>query len=286
MSRDWRSRLRWFLAEFLVVVTGVLVALALNAWWQQRRDAGREEAYLRQLVADLQESERRFAEADQRVAFADEGRTRLLHAFWAPDASPRDSVLYWADVSAYYEDPRSVMGTVTALLSTGDLNLVRDDSIRSAITGFAEAEARYAELNRNNVQVMLANSRRIWERLDVLEGTFNIVSRARMDSMARARDVWYYPPGAERSAFSNDVPAFLRGREAYGIVMSLFDAGADMKRSRWRRLEDVRALRAQIEAAVDDVDRRSWVIPLEENEYRELKDSAPDGRSSQEARGG
>ena len=62
---------------------------------------------------------------------------------------------------------------------------------------------------------------------------------------------WYYPPGAERSAFSNDVPGFLRGREAYGIVMSLFDAGADMKRSRWRRLEEVRMLRAQIEAAID-----------------------------------
>jgi hypothetical protein len=25
-------RLRWFAAEFLVVVTGVLVALAMNAW--------------------------------------------------------------------------------------------------------------------------------------------------------------------------------------------------------------------------------------------------------------
>lgn len=248
---DWRSKVRWFAAEFLVVVSGILVALALNAWWQGRRDTGREEAYLRQLVADLRETERGFAEADRRVAFADEGRTRLLHAFWRPDASPKDSVLYWADVSAYYEDPRAVMGTVTALLSTGDLNLVRDDSIRSAITGFAEAEERYAELNRDKVQIIAANSLRIWERLDVLEGSFALRSRARMDSIARARDVWYYPPGAERSAFSNDVPAFLRGRDAYGIVMSLFDAGSDMKRSRRRRLEEVRTLRVRIEAAID-----------------------------------
>ncbi|HUG36680.1 MAG TPA: hypothetical protein VML54_07005 [Candidatus Limnocylindrales bacterium] len=151
-------------------------------------------------MADLQESERRFAEAEQRAAFADEGRTRLFHAFWAPDASPRDSVLHWADVSAFYVDPRSVLGTVTALLSTGDLNLIRDPSIRSAITGFAEAEDRYAELNRDNVQVILANSRRIWERLDILEGTFKLRSRAEMDSLARAIDVWYYPPDAERSA--------------------------------------------------------------------------------------
>jgi hypothetical protein len=248
---DWRPKVRWFAAEYMIVVLGVLTAVALNAWWGARQDAGREEAYLRQLVADLQESERRFAEADRRVAFADEGRTRLLHAFWMPDASPKDSVLYWADVSAYYEDPRSLLGTVTALLSTGDLNLIRDDSIRSAITGFAEAEERYAELNRGKVQIIAANSLRIWERLDVLEGNLALRSRAQMDSIARARDVWYYPPDAERSAFSNDVPAFLRDREAYGIVMSLFDAGSDMKRSRRRRAEEVRALRVRVQAALE-----------------------------------
>lgn len=253
---DWRPKVRWFAAEYLIVVLGVLTAVALNAWWGERQDRASERAYLGQLAADLQETERRFAEADQRVAFADEGRTRLLHAFWEPDASPKDSVLSWADVAAYYEDPRSVLGTVTALLSTGDFNLVRDDSIRSAVTGFAEAEERYAELNRDNVQVILANSRRIWERLDVVEGTFALRSRAWMDSTARARDVWYYPPDAERSAFSNDVPAFLRDREAYGIVMSLFDAGSDMKRSRRRRVEEVRSLRARIEAAVDEAGGR------------------------------
>ena len=69
------------------------------------------------------------------------------------------------------------------------------------VAGFAEAEERYAELNRDKVQIIAANSLRIWERLDVLEGSFALGSRARMDSIARARDVWYYPPGAERSAF-------------------------------------------------------------------------------------
>lgn len=33
---DWRKGATWFGAEFLVVVTGVLVALAVNAWWGDR----------------------------------------------------------------------------------------------------------------------------------------------------------------------------------------------------------------------------------------------------------
>ena len=51
--RDWRPGVRWFGAEFLVVVTGILVALALNAWWGSRQDAAREQAYVRQLRAEL-----------------------------------------------------------------------------------------------------------------------------------------------------------------------------------------------------------------------------------------
>lgn len=39
---DWRARVQWFAAEFLIVVTGVLVALAVQAWWVERA-GGREQ---------------------------------------------------------------------------------------------------------------------------------------------------------------------------------------------------------------------------------------------------
>lgn len=42
---DWRRKTRWFAAEFLVVVSGILVALAFNAWWAER-SAGAEEREL------------------------------------------------------------------------------------------------------------------------------------------------------------------------------------------------------------------------------------------------
>lgn len=42
----WRPKLRWFAAEIVVVVAGVLIALALNAWWGARQDAAAERSYL------------------------------------------------------------------------------------------------------------------------------------------------------------------------------------------------------------------------------------------------
>jgi hypothetical protein len=45
--------LKWIFPEFLVVVTGVLVAFALNSWWMDMKDQKKEEAYLTQVLQDV-----------------------------------------------------------------------------------------------------------------------------------------------------------------------------------------------------------------------------------------
>jgi hypothetical protein len=59
-----RAGLRWFAAEFLVVLSGVLVALIVNAWWTQRSDIQAERSYLTYLVSDLSQAERNVAHVD------------------------------------------------------------------------------------------------------------------------------------------------------------------------------------------------------------------------------
>ena len=65
---DWRAKARWFGAEYLIIVLGVLTAVGINAWWGDRQDAAKEQTYLRQLAADLAETERIVAERDDRMA--------------------------------------------------------------------------------------------------------------------------------------------------------------------------------------------------------------------------
>ena len=45
----WRRKLHWFAAEILVVVAGILIALALNAWWEDRQAHALETRSLREL---------------------------------------------------------------------------------------------------------------------------------------------------------------------------------------------------------------------------------------------
>jgi hypothetical protein len=131
--------LRWFLAEFLVVVAGILVALALSSWAQGRQDIAREQSWLRQLQADLVKNEGAFAEA---VAFVDEravASARVLHRFWRDSAVADEAAVLDLMLPRSTRRFRPVLGTAEALISSGELNLIRSDAVRAAILDYVES---------------------------------------------------------------------------------------------------------------------------------------------------
>ena len=130
----WRDRTRWFAAEFLVVVTGVLVALGVQSLYQRREDGRREIAWLRQLAAELQATEAAMAEADSFVGSADRSGARLLRAYRAP--VPPDSIVAWLNDTGRFAFHLPVTGTAEAFVASGDLQLVRSDSLRGAIAEY------------------------------------------------------------------------------------------------------------------------------------------------------
>ena len=73
---DWRSRLRWFAAEFLVVVSGVLVALLVDSWWADRQAAAREVQVLERLHEEAESVVRYFRQTlalhDTLISFHEE----------------------------------------------------------------------------------------------------------------------------------------------------------------------------------------------------------------------
>lgn len=135
-----RDAIEWRRAagELVLIIAGVLVALAVNTWWQGRQDRSREQAYLAQLLEDTRENERRLG-----AALAEETRTlaaekSLLYALRSPAPIPSDSTAAWGRAGPLnYSDPRLLLGTVTALQQSGDLRLIGDDRLRVAIIGYA-----------------------------------------------------------------------------------------------------------------------------------------------------
>lgn len=122
--------------ELGIVVLGVLIAFQITAWGQARSELAKEEVYLRQLAADLVETERILGLADSVNGLSTRAGGRLAGAFYDPDPPPRDSLLVWIGKATNLITVDPITGTADALVETGDLGLIRDDSLRSAITSY------------------------------------------------------------------------------------------------------------------------------------------------------
>lgn len=222
---DWRPKLRWFAAEIVVVVAGVLIALALNAWWGARQDRAQEQVYLLQLAADLHETQALLADGDARAVGPDAATRRLYDAFYAPQRPPRDSLLRWVYRTSWIWPVRPVLGTAEALVTTGDLALVRDDSLRSAITAYLDDSRRLMVVHDGNVERWVNHSDQLMTQID-RSALLGALDPDQIESL-RDSPTWSLADGEQRDPFPFSPETFLTDRETYAALLGM----ADMKQN-------------------------------------------------------
>lgn len=132
-DRRW-AMARRLAAEFVVIVVGVLVALGVDAARDARSDRLREATYLQQLHADLLATAEDLDEAISVDRRARDGADRAITALNAATLPPSDSLATWVvaatnSSAAFYP----TLGTVTALVESGELRLLRDEDLRRTV---------------------------------------------------------------------------------------------------------------------------------------------------------
>lgn len=151
---QWRYALR----ETGLIVVGVLIALTVNAWWGQRQDRNRERSYLRQLLTDASANERILQSAIEEDSASLDALVVLsnaLHSGQPLSGSPMEIF----DVALRYSDPRPVLGTLDHLVQSGAVELIRSDSLRSAVLEYSSLmHADLSEAGRH-VDLLLAGMR-------------------------------------------------------------------------------------------------------------------------------
>jgi hypothetical protein len=133
--------------EFVTIVAGVLCALAAQAWWEGREERSREREYLSQLLTDTEANRDRLEDAIRFDSIGSQSLTRLAEALFSDDPLPPSATLneflldeFWATNSAF----QPLTGTYTALMSGGDLRLIRTDSLRALLISYS-ADLVHAE---------------------------------------------------------------------------------------------------------------------------------------------
>ena len=127
-------------AEFAVIVAGVLVALVVDEWRDTLRDSAAETRYVERLIADLRFDSLELSSAPEAVADK-QGRLQRLLMLSAPDiedsrlladaANDLGRAWIWG-----FDYPAARRLTFNEILSVGRLDLISDLEVREAISQY------------------------------------------------------------------------------------------------------------------------------------------------------
>ena len=188
-SSTWhlRKKVRWFLAQFVVVMASVLAALALNAWYQNRLDAASEANYLALLSRDVQGT---LDDLQQLSAFETlqmEDALKVRRALSAP-ALPADTMPLSLAMARLGTRRTLALrnSTYTDLLSTGNLDLIRNSVLRDNIVKFyQETEVQLSRISKNNAFFVddMYNANVIYSGLIQSRPGSNVATQRGVDAM-------------------------------------------------------------------------------------------------------
>jgi hypothetical protein len=159
-----RLNWRFLLGEFVVIVLGVLVALWVDQVRAARSDAALEVEYLQSFVIDLEADLAQFDSADAWSRRQERAAATVLALYnGVPTMQSVADLVSAVESAGWQYVPVVTRNTIDDLRSTGNLRLLRDPTVRRAISSY------YTTVE--NVSVPVAAMRdRMWNEYDARVG--------------------------------------------------------------------------------------------------------------------
>lgn len=173
------SYLRYAIGEIILVVIGILIALQINNWNEFRKERKREEMYLNSLKSDLRESQ---AELDRVIDKTDRVISASIHLLsLSSDTVPMPPpAVFDSLVGATfgYTIAMTNEGTINDITGSGDLKVIRNDSLRRMIASWDAGFKMIREREKLLREAFQQNKKSVESQLDIGEllrgvGTYN-----------------------------------------------------------------------------------------------------------------
>lgn len=129
---------RYAIGEIALVMIGILLALQVNNWNEQRKDNSVEKELLSELIMDFSETKTRLSETInlQKIAFSYGKRLLLLYET-NNLLEKKDSIAAFVGFGALsWWRAEPVTGTYDAMVSTGNIGLIRNKKLRRYLAEF------------------------------------------------------------------------------------------------------------------------------------------------------
>lgn len=176
MQNKFNQYLLYALGEIVLVVIGILIALQINNWNENKKEAEKELAFLKEIHLDFKSNK---AQLDSIIEFnkinyhAGLRLQEILKQFDAENPKVTDANRNFADSIGYYNNlvwrnksfnPKN--GTVEALLSSSSFDLITNDTLRRNLIGWKDVLGDYLEEEEFGMQ-FLFNEYGPWARKNI-----------------------------------------------------------------------------------------------------------------------
>ncbi len=133
---------KYAIGEIILVVIGILIALQINNWNQNRLNENLEDKYYKRLLEDLEE-EKAIVQAtlnySQQVSLH---AKNAIAVFENSDEMNLNSVDNLIDMyqASQLQDPSAATSTYKELIASGQINLIQNDSLKTALIRYYEVD--------------------------------------------------------------------------------------------------------------------------------------------------
>jgi hypothetical protein len=180
------KKIRWFFAEYFVVVSGVLVAFILNSWWLSIKEQDREKAYLRQIYQDLSATITYVEKAQKEERARTHAGAQFVRSLHSDTLIADSTYVKWTFTLMSYSPGEKVSTTLSSLMTTGDIQLVGNDSLR---TGLVTTTEKLNEYNKNTSTIgcewLLPNFDELSEKVEATRMVLASADEKRMEGASR-----------------------------------------------------------------------------------------------------
>ncbi len=219
--------IRWFLGELLVVVTGVLIAIGLNSWWQGRQDQITAHANIRRLASELALEEQSLGAQERAMLGVQAAAASLLREFQNPNGVQRDTILRQAFLASNLGVTPALVLSTSRMVASGQAD-VRNDALRDSIRSLIDYADRTREGYRTEYTVYEHYGDLLRDRISATE---RLEREWRNDSVSQTMQQYHgvlpFTPHAPLR-FTTDARSFLNDRMNFDIADGLYDTGSDL----------------------------------------------------------
>lgn len=129
---------KYAIGEILLVVIGILIALQINTWNEERKDRNREQVILKNLQADFKTNIDNVKEAYNNFSEAYAASANLLEIIKADDAINGTEIeQLLGDIINKPQSLDIITGSIDEMINTGSINLIRDAYLRKQLSNWS-----------------------------------------------------------------------------------------------------------------------------------------------------